>query len=260
MILLVIVLLLAAFLLYKHFYWKAEAWPEGALQVPTYQGHRGYWPGGSQENTMQSFRAAKLRGLEMIEMDVRLSKDLVPVIFHDDNLQRIGGRPEKVSEFTAAELAELVQACSFEEILTATDIPQKLNVELKTPHAKDSLLEEKVAALIRQHRAENRVLISSFNPLALKRIGKLLPQVPRSLLATKENDPSNRFYLKYLLFAPYIQVQALHLDYRYVSLEQLKAYRRRNIPVAFWTVNEKEKAQELLAAGAFSIISDQLSN
>ena len=245
-------------LVFKHFCWKSLPWPEAALQVPSYQGHRGYWPGGSQENTMASFRAAKLRGLEMIEMDVRLSKDEVPVIFHDDNLQRIGGRAEKVEFFTAVELAELATVCLFEEILTAADIPQKLNIELKTPHATNSLLEQKVAALIRKHKAEGRVLISSFNPLALQRMGKLLPQVPRALLATKEDDPGNKFYLKHLLFAPYIQIHALHLDYRYVSIKQLKAYKKRGIPVAFWTVNEKEKAQELLTAGALSVISDQL--
>ena len=258
MIVLVVVAIAVIYLVASHFFWKAQSWPEGGMRPPTYQGHRGYWKGGAQENTMASFKAAKERGLQMIEMDVRLSSDKQVVVFHDDDLKRIGHVDQKVESLTASELAKLADIPTLEEVLLSKEIPQFLNIELKTGKAFESELEVAVAMLIKKHQAQKRILFSSFNPLAIYRLSKLLPEVPRALLATREKDPANRFYLKLLLLAPYVNLNVLHLDHNYVSLEELEHFRRRKIPVAFWTVNEAEKARELLDHGALSIISDTL--
>ncbi|QDK38076.1 glycerophosphodiester phosphodiesterase [Bdellovibrio sp. NC01] len=258
MIALLILILSVSFLVIRHFTWKAQAWPEGALRPPQYQGHRGYWKEGAQENTLASFMAAKKRGLQMIEMDVRLSKDNVVVVFHDNDLKRLGNVEKLVNELTAAELATASQVVSLEALLQSNDIPPYLNIELKTDKAFDGSLETEVAKLVRKHKAEKRILFSSFNPLAINRLKKLLPEVPRALLATKEDDPANRFYLKHMLFAPYIGANALHLDYNYVSIAELEKWNRRKIPVAFWTVNDPAVAKNLLQHGALSIISDTL--
>ena len=94
--------------------------------------------------------------------------------------------------------------------------------------------------------------------MTLWRLGRLLPEVPRALLASKEKDPSNKIYLRNLWFAPYVGVHALHLDHNYVSERELKNFCRREIPVSLWTVNEKERARVFFRAGALSIISDEL--
>lgn len=247
-------------LIVRHKTWTAQPWPQHALTVPRYQGHRGYWKEGAQENSLDSFRAAKARGLAMIEFDVRLSKDLIPVVFHDDNLDRIAGRSELASELTAAELKQFANAPSLEDVLLASDIPQLLNIELKTKSALNGDLEEQVALLINKHQATGRVLFSSFNPLAVWRLGKLLPHVPRALLASRETDPANKFYLKRLWLAPYIGVHLLHLDKSYWTPEEVQAYQKRGVPVALWTVNDPAAAEKFLQAGAMSIISDTLTN
>lgn len=258
MIAILVLLISIAYLTYRHYTWRAEAWPEGALRPPKYQGHRGYWKEGAQENTLASFVAAKKRGLQMIEMDVRLSKDAIVVVFHDNDLKRLGNVDKLVNQLNAAELATAAQVVSLDALLASNDIPHFLNIELKTDKAFDGQLEEEVAKLVRKHKAEKRILFSSFNPLAINRLKKLLPEVPRALLATKEDDPTNKFYLKHMLFAPYIGVHALHLDYRYVNLKELERWNRRKIPVAFWTVNDPAIAKDLLDHGALSIISDVL--
>ncbi len=257
-ILAAVLIALCAYLVYRHFTWSAKAWPEEGLTPPLYQGHRGYWKAGAQENTLASFKAAKERGLQMVEMDVRFSKDHVVVVFHDNDLNRLGHLQKNVSDLTAAELAQAAQVCTLEEVLASADIPPLLNIELKTNRVRDGALEEAIEKLVRQYKAEKRILFSSFNPLSIYRLGKLLPEVPRALLATKEDDPTNRFYLKHMWFAPYIGANILHLDYNYVSAAELAQWRKRKIPVAFWTVNESEKAQELLSQGAVSIITDTL--
>ncbi|MGZ3769609.1 MAG: glycerophosphodiester phosphodiesterase [Bdellovibrio sp.] len=248
----------AAFLIYRHFTWQALPWPKEALVPPQYQGHRGYWVGGLPENTLLAFEAAEKNGFKMVEMDVRLTEDKVPVVFHDCTLKRIFNLDKKVDDCTVEEL-RIYGIPTLEEVLNSKSIPPNLNIELKNPFIFDSTLEEKVAALIKNHKAEGRVVISSFNPLALKRMSSLLPDVPRALLATEEAAPDNRIYLRKLWLAPYVRVHALHLDHRYVSAELIKKWKKRNIPVAVWTVNDRKKAESFLNAGALSVISDYLS-
>ncbi|MBO9667347.1 MAG: glycerophosphodiester phosphodiesterase [Bdellovibrio sp.] len=259
MIAVLILLAVVAFLIWNHFNWKAQAWPEEGCRPSKYQGHRGYWKGGAQENTLASFKAAKERGLHMVEMDVRLSKDDVVVVFHDDTLERIGNSSKKVRELTAYELQALVNAPTLRDVLISNDVPEFLNIELKTAEKFDSTLENKIAELVRETGTSSRILFSSFNPLSIRRLSKVLPEIPRALLATKEEDPMNKFYLKHLWLAPFVRANALHLDHHFVSVEELRRYTKRGVPVAFWTVNEKEKADELLKNGALSIISDTLS-
>lgn len=243
---------------YRHFTWRAQSWPERGMKPSLYQGHRGYWKGTAQENTLEAFKAAKSRGLKMVEMDVRLSQDGQVVVFHDENLQRLAGLATKVQDLTAAELFRLAKVCTLEDVLVSKEVPVLLNIELKTDAVFAGSLERAVCRIIRQHQAEGRVLFSSFNPLTIWRLSKLLPEVPRALLASHIKEPGNHFYLRHLLFAPYVHAHALHLDHRDFSLKSLAAWKKRAVPVAFWTVNERPHAQELLNHGAFSIISDVL--
>ncbi|UOF01828.1 glycerophosphodiester phosphodiesterase [Bdellovibrio reynosensis] len=252
------IVLLILFLIYRHFTWKPLPWPPGAMVPPSYQGHRGYWKSGLQENTLASFEAAAKRGLHMVEMDVRLSKDKIPVVFHDGDLKRLGNVERIVHECTAEELRVLAQVPSLEEVLSSQIVPKFLNVELKTGAIFDGELEKKVATLIEKYDFTRRVLFSSFNPLSLWRLGGHLPQVPRALLATQEPEAANKIYLRQLWFAPYVRIHALHLDYRYVSVHDLHKWKKRGVPVALWTVNEKETAELYLQEGALSIITDTL--
>lgn len=251
-------LLIAVYIVVRQTTWKADPWPAQAVKPPAYQGHRGYWKGGAQENTLASFRAAKERGLTMVELDVHLSKDLIPVVFHDGDLKRLGQNDSRVEDLTAEELQQQVHAPALEDLLKSTDVPPLFNIELKTDKAFSGILEKAVADVVRKTQTEKRVLFSSFNPLTIRRLSKLLPEVPRALLASEEKEPGNRIYLSKLWFAPYIRVNLLHLDYRYVDAARVKRWTERGVPVALWTVNDEAKAKELLAAGAISIISDTL--
>lgn len=249
---------LLSYVVFRHFTWQGLPWPEHAVKPPVFQGHRGCWQEGIQENTLAAFEAAKEKGLTMVEMDVRLSKDGIPVVFHDSDLRRLGSSTDKIQDLTAAELTSRVQAPTLEQILAADSVPRSLNIELKSFSIWDGALEEAVARLIRKYQAENRVLFSSFNPLALWKLRRLLPQVPRALLVTEEKDPANKIYLRKMWLAPYIGIHALHLDHRFVSVEQVKKWRARKVPVALWTVNEQSTAEIFLRAGALSVITDVL--
>lgn len=250
--------ILVMFLVLRHHTWQAQPWPENALKPPLYQGHRGYWKDGAQENTLASFQAAQKRGLTMIELDVRLSREGVPIVFHDDDLMRLGNSDKRVLDLSSDEMQTLVQAPNLETVLRDSSLPPLLNIELKTGAIFDGALEKAVTDVVKRTRSEERVLFSSFNPISIWRLSRLLPRVPRALLASKELAEGNRYYLRHLWLAPYVNANALHLDHRYVTEKDLQVWKRRGVPVALWTVNDEALAESYLKAGALSIISDTL--
>lgn len=256
MIALLGLLLLTVFLFYRHKTWKAQSWPVDGVKPPAWQAHRGFWKSGAQENSYASFVKAREMGFQMFELDVRLSRDEVPVVFHDGDLKRLAQKDLRVTDVADADLKIWAGACTLEEVLAGKDIPASINIEIKSNSVFDSRLERCVAELVRKYHREKDVMFSSFNPVSIWRLSRLLPQVPRALLATGEDDPENKIYLKKLWLAPYIGTNALNLDYRFVTPNEVRAYKERGIPVALWTVNDLDRGKAYLQAGAISIISD----
>jgi glycerophosphoryl diester phosphodiesterase len=235
-----------------------EKWPTQALVLPRLQAHRGYCGNGAQENTLQAFRAARAKGALMFETDVRLSKDRVPVIFHDSDLKRLAGFPDLVSDLTVAQLREKVNAPTLIEALVDHQSPRFVNIELKSKEKLDDALERKVAEVVRKVRAESRVLFSSFNPMSLYRISLHLPEVPRALLVTEEDDPDNSVILRKMLLAPFIRIHMLNLDYKMLTEEKMNVWQGHKMPISVWTVNGQEQIQKYQKMGALSVISDSL--
>ncbi len=240
-------------------YWQPVQWPKNAFHVPRWQAHRGLRTSGAVENTLEAFRCARLSGAEMTECDVQLTKDGGVVVFHDDDLQRLGGRPDKVADLTLAEMRTLVQAPSLRDLLSDTQAPRFINIEIKS---KDTFngrgLEEAVIQAIRDTGAEARVLISSFNPFALHRVAKLAPVIPRALIASDAKEPGNAWYLRHLLLGFWARPHVINLDERMITPDRLERWRDRGIHVFAWTVNERARAKTLLQAGTRGIISDVL--
>lgn len=237
---------------------QPESWPTGSIRLPRIQAHRGYWMGGEQENTMAAFKAARAKNALMFECDVRLCKDKVPVVFHDQNLLRIGNENTSVLELTSKELFEKTNAPTLSEVLRARDIPQLINIELKSTIIADDALERKVSEVVKQSRAQGRVLFSSFNPFSLWRISQYLPDVPRALLMMPDEHPDNHVVLKKMLLVPFLKIHALHLEQSMATTDEMNFWKKRKMPVAIWTVNDKAEIERHLKSGAISVITDNL--
>ncbi len=237
---------------------RAWAWPKSALKLPRFQAHRGYWKTlGLQENTLAAFRAAREAGAEMLELDVRLTGDLQVIVFHDRDLTRIGNSPLLVSQTTLLEIKAKTGAPSLNEVLSDPDVPRLINIELKTSEVFNRALESEVARVVKMAKAENRVLFSSFNPLSLGRLARLLPDVPRALLVSlDETDKKNKFYLRKMLLRPLAKAHLLHLDQKMISKWKLRWWHSLGYPVVAWTVNDELEARRLLDLGVDGIISD----
>ncbi len=168
-------------------------------------GHRGS-SGTAPENTLAAFRLAAKAGVDMIELDVRLTADRHLVVFHDRRLGRTVEGAGAVWMKTLAELRELDAGAWFsqrfrgEKIPTLHEVfravPHKIgiNIEVKTdgdPRRKAGL-EEVLLAAVHSEAAEREILVSSFNHAFLRRLHKQAPRVKLGALYMPVRDVTKR--------------------------------------------------------------------
>lgn len=224
-----------------------------------FQTHRGFWLDGEMENTLGSLVAAKKRGSEMVEFDVRLTRDYVPVLYHDANLKRLHKAPVEMKALTLAQAGTFApNLTTLEQVLASKQVPEYLNIELKTDAAVDPALEIRVSQLVKKYKAEDRVVFSSFNPFSLIRAKGFVPEVSRALLVSEDNEPKNYWFLKQMSLLPLCDARFLHWDQKMTSLERVEKFMNEGYQIAAYTVNDVERARELLSWGVHSIISDKL--
>lgn len=229
------------------------------LKEKKFQTHRGFWVEGIMENTLESLIAAKKQGSEMVEFDVRLTRDYVPVLYHDKTLKRLHKAPVEMQALTLEQARTFAPNLStLEQVLTSPQVPDFLNIELKTDAAVDPALEIKVSQLIKKYKAEDRVVFSSFNPFSLIRAKGLIPEVARALLVSEEEEPKNYWFLKQMSLLPLTDAQFLHWDQSMTTQERVNKFMDIGYQIACYTVNDPHRAQELLGWGVHSLISDHL--
>ena len=187
-----------------------ELTKKGKMMVAGHRGDSANYP----ENTMAAFRAAIAAGVDMIETDVRLSSDGVPVLIHDRTVDRTTDGTGYVKEKTFAELRALnagtetapQQIPTLEELLellTATDVT--LNLEVKEYHeegneARSRECVDKCEALIRRYGMEEKMLFNSFDAPVLEYIAQTYPRYrlhgfyPYSVMYRVARDPGEYLY------------------------------------------------------------------
>ncbi|MCI8514274.1 MAG: glycerophosphodiester phosphodiesterase [Lachnospiraceae bacterium] len=133
--------------------------------------HRGFHDNtaGAPENSMAAFRRAVRAGYG-IELDVQLTRDKVPVVFHDFTLKRMCGKPGRVSDYTFQELRAFRLGRSREKIPTLSEVLEL--VDGRVPLIVEYKLERMDAEVCRLGDAllagyKGSYCIESFHPLAL---------------------------------------------------------------------------------------------
>lgn len=229
------------------------------LYEKPFQTHRGFCIPGVMENTLQSLQLAKSKGSEMVEFDVRLTKDYIPVLYHDTTLKRLHKVPIAVADLSLRQMKVFApNVTTLEEVLASREVPQALNIELKTDAAVDPALEIQVAKMIKRFRAEDRVVLSSFNPFSLIRAKGLMPEVARALLVTQAREEKNYWFLKQMSLLPLCDAQFLHWDQQMVTRARVRKFLKHGYQIAVYTVNDPAQAKKFFSWGVGSIISDIL--
>ncbi|WP_432153613.1 glycerophosphodiester phosphodiesterase [Streptomyces tricolor] len=194
-------------------------------------GHRGVM-GVEPENTLRSFVAAQRAGLDLIELDLHLSKDGALVVMHDAEVDRTTDGSGPIADKTLAELRALdagrgERVPVFEEVLEAVQTP--LQAEIKDVAAARAL-----ADVMHAHDLTARVEVSSFHDEAVAEIARLVPGVRTALVASRYGtDVVDR--------AVAVGAATVCLNIRRLTLEIVEHARASGLRIIGWVVNTQDQ-------------------
>jgi len=214
------------------------------------------------ENTLAAFALAAQQGADGVELDVQLAGTGEVVVLHDESLGRTTGFAGLLRETSWTKLRTLDAGSRksarwagervplLAQVLGETPQTLLVNIELKCERADDRGLTASVVKVVREARAQHRVLLSSFNPLCLWRARALAPQLPRALLFEGEMS----WPLRQALLAPL--GQALHPEASLITAQRAAHWRARGYTLAAWTVDDPAVATLLWARGVSGLITN----
>lgn len=235
-------------------------WPLHTTAVIAHRGLSAQAP----ENTLVSMQAAVAAGARLVEVDVQLSADGVPVIFHDDTLARICQRPQGIHEFTYAELqtfdygtwfhGQAQPLLSLETLLAYAHQTQvALNLELKAGiQHPASRWQQALAPLLHQY-AHLPLVFSSFDWSLLELCQALWPGYPRAALT----ENLNLRELQKITAYP-CHFAAIHTDWDQLTPDIAGKTRALGWSLGAYTCNHPEAIQSLLQAGVQAVFTDDV--
>jgi glycerophosphoryl diester phosphodiesterase len=222
------------------------------LPRPTIFAHRGasrYAP----ENTLAAFELAVQQGADAIELDAKLTADGQIVVIHDQSVDRTTPASGKVSEMTLAQIRQLDAGSHFDVRFSNEKIPMLsevfetvgtstyINIELTNYGSPLDSLPEKAGELVKKHNLTGRVLFSSFNPIALMRLRKLIPDAIIGLLAL--NGLSGWWARSWI--GSLLAYDALHPHVADVNRSMIQRAHRKHRRVHSYTVNLEDEMNRL---------------
>jgi glycerophosphoryl diester phosphodiesterase len=229
----------------------------GRRERPLVIAHRGA-SADAVENTLAAFRLAREQGADGVELDVMRCGTGEVVVFHDDDLVRLGKRAGLVRRTSLAELRD-IDLGGGERIPLLDDVLEELgpllvNVELKSQsQLRDDGLAAAVAKILGHHAARTRALVSSFDPWLLGRFRLRAPEIASGLLfAHDQAVPLRRAWA-----APLLRPTALHPESLLVDEQHLAGWHAREYAVNVWTVDDAAELRLLAALGVDGLITNR---
>ena len=207
------------------------------------------------ENTEAAFALATDHGADGVEFDVMVCATGEPVVFHDDDLLRMAGRAEHLEtlDFAAVRAVRLAGDHRIPTLVEALDACGELliNVELKVPHpGRPGRLPAAVAAVLATAPQRARVVVSSFDPVALWQFHLAAPSLPLGFLF-ETAIPAPWRTIGALLGA-----SSLHVQHDLCTPATIAAWQRRGFGVHAWTVDDPDRLRALAAAGIDGVFAN----
>jgi glycerophosphoryl diester phosphodiesterase len=232
--------------------------------------HRGA-SGSAPENTISAFRLALEQGADAIELDVRLTADGIPVVLHDERLDRTTGRRVLLRELALTALAEFDAGATFTPDRGRTypfrgagiRIPTLQEVLRAFPELcflvelKESEAQEPVRQVVLEEQATDRCVLASEHHAALA----VFRHPPFAVAASGREI--GFLYRATLLrrVPPQVSYRALSVPERHRGLRVptrsfVAAARRLGCPVHVWTINDPAAARRLWEDGVAGIVTN----
>lgn len=217
------------------------------MRTLTAVAHRGD-PYRVRENTLPSIRSAFDRGADAVEIDVRMTRDGVPVLLHDEDLQRLWGHDVRLEDVTAPQLKELTDGGipTLRDALMAAGAGR---VMIDLPGATAGTVRT-VVGQVRECGARDRTYYCAG---------------PATMLAVRAADPGAEIALTWTTLAPprRVLIDAVAptwLNYRFglVGPELVDALHRDGLLVSAWTPDTKRSMRALVKAGVDSVTTNRV--
>ncbi|UTC66230.1 MULTISPECIES: glycerophosphodiester phosphodiesterase [unclassified Treponema] len=230
-----------------------------------HRGFRSKYP----ENTMLAFSKAANLGVDGIEFDVHLSSDGVPIIIHDEALDRTCNASGLVKDFSFAELKKINAAANFksaESFSGTMPLDERIpsleeyfdfiknkniisNIELKTGVFEYSGIEEKVYALLKQYDLQEKCIISSFNHESVLRMKKIAPSLVCGFLVDSWDLHPADYLKKY-------GIECYHPPAYRLTKEFVEELHNEGFKVNAWFGSIQTDYAQVLSTGLDAIITD----
>ncbi|GHF92980.1 glycerophosphodiester phosphodiesterase [Streptomyces thermodiastaticus] len=218
------------------------------MQTLTAVAHRGD-PYRFPENTLDSLRSALGRGADAVEVDVRLTRDGVPVLLHDESLKRLWRHDRPLHSLTAGQVRELTggRVPALTDALAATDGSRVL-VDL--PGAPGPREVSRILGVVRDCGARDRVYYCGG---------------ARTMLAVRAADASAEIALTWTTLAPprpglLDAVRPRWLNYRFplVTRQLAERVHRDGRLLSVWTPDTRRSLRRLIALGVDAITTNRV--
>lgn len=234
------------------------------LKLPRIIGHRGvaaYAP----ENSLEGIHAAADMDMTWVEFDVKLTKDSVPILFHDETLSRTtNGGDRKIADVTYDDIKDLECGSWFSDSFSGIKIPTLeeaidvlldrdlgLNLEIKPcPGREKETAEAALDILSKFWDDADRLLISSFQHVSLETAFDMAPDWHRGFLMHAEY-PEN-----WLEIAQHLKSSTLNIDGRKTTRADIAEFKKAKLPILAYTINDAHRANQLLSWGVDGFFSD----
>ncbi len=217
--------------------------------------------GEAPANTLAGVRSCLSARVEGMEIDVQLCADGVPVLMHDDTVERTTNLRGPVSEKTLAELqaadaGDGEPVPTLDQVLSLVAGQFTVMCELKaTPDApeQDQACVDAVVEVIRKHHAESWTAIHSFNPIMVERARNTEPRISATIITGPiEGEQVDRL-LGGLMKR---NAQAISVEHHCIDRALIEKAKRRQVTVWAWTADTPEDWGRIVEAGVDGIITN----
>lgn len=233
----------------------------------------GLWPG----STMPFLEGVAGLGVDVLELDVHMTKDGHIVVMHDEKVDRTTNGVGKISDLTLEEIKALevgvnwtqdggqtypyqgagLQVPTLEEVFQRfPNYPMNIEIKQESPSMAGPF-----CALLREYGMEERVIVPSFSDQTLSEFREICPEVATAASSSEVRNfvLLNFIFLSNLLSPDYeaFQVPQTSSGIPVVISSFVNAAHDRNLQVHVWTINDPEVMKHLISIGVDGIMTDR---
>ncbi len=231
------------------------------METPLVIAHRGA-SGWAPENTLAAFRQALDQGADLLELDVRFSRDGHPVVIHDHTVQRTTDGEGDVAALSLRQLKQLDAGLWFNSGFSGEAIPTLqevcrlvaptgagLLIEIKAERGLPNDFRDRLLGVLERESMRRRSILQSFDHHVVRRLHKSDGQLRLALLIDSvERDP--------VRFALAAQVPMVALRWRLLNRSLVEEATSRGLKILVWTVNRERHIRQMISLGVDGIITN----